>query len=350
MKTRNLLYAGRVFLKTRFLGQRIPLALAFELTHRCNLKCPHCYTQDHVTELGQQDHLEIIKVAAQNGCRFLSLTGGEPLVVEHFPALVQSAHAHGLWVQYTTNGVLLAERAEEISLDPPDLIQISLDGDRTTHEKLKGQGVFPKVMKALEIVQRKQWRCLLLSLLSKFSTSESLFFVIEQALKTGAFISFQPVCDTPALTPDKKQLNHLITLLLGIKNCKNWKELMCFWEQNTKLVFDRRLMQKKFCQPLNQSGLALNYLKRYPDNANLDCIAGKIMGRIRPDSQLVPCYYAVDHQKPLYILEHGFAHAWNHLNKPACTQCWHHHRLELTLIYNLSLQTMKDVFYYHFMK
>lgn len=340
--------AGKAFFQSRFLNKRIPLAIAMELTHRCNLRCPHCYASDRVEEVDRDAHISIIRQVRENGCRFLSLTGGEPLLVDHFPELVKHAHENRLWVQYTTNGLLLPDRKIEIAKDAPELVQISLDGDREVHEASKGKSTYDRVMAALDVVAENRWRCLLLSVMGRNTTPKTLLSVIEQAMRVNGFVSFQPLCDLPELGPTKEQLNAFVDFLLLVKSITTWKDFEKIWDQHMGRPLHKDARSGPWYKPLNQSGIAINYLRRFPDNAFLNCIAGKIMGRIRPDSQLVPCYYAIDHESPRYILEEGFALAWENLNEPRCNQCWHHHRLELALMYNLSLKTMKEVLLYHF--
>ena len=88
---------------------------------------------------------------------------------------------------------------------------------------------------------------------------------------------------------------------------------------------------------MEQSEEFLRNLYKFPKAGTVPCTAGILFGRILPDGELVPCYYAVDKTQTRNILTDGFQKCWERLNKPKCTDCWHHHRLELNLIYNLSI-------------
>ena len=101
---------------------------------------------------------------------------------------------------------------------------------------------------------------------------------------------------------------------------------------------------------MDQPMVMLDYLYRFPDFGYLPCTGGKLFGRIRPDGQLVPCYYAIDREHPVNIIKDGFKKAWRNINLPKCRNCWHHHRLELNLIYNFSVRTLINVLYYHLNK
>ena len=40
----------------KLVGKNIPLDVMFEITHKCNLKCVHCYNYDR--SIGKTPHLE----------------------------------------------------------------------------------------------------------------------------------------------------------------------------------------------------------------------------------------------------------------------------------------------------
>ena len=76
MKLKTLFYMGIRFLECKILGKRYPLAMAFELTNRCNLSCSHCYNVGIKKEMGKEDHIRILEEVYQAGCRIISFTGG----------------------------------------------------------------------------------------------------------------------------------------------------------------------------------------------------------------------------------------------------------------------------------
>ncbi len=352
MKFKTIFDLGTHLLACKFFGKRYPLAMAFELTHKCNLNCPHCYASEEIEELGQEEHFRILDEIHEAGCKIVSFTGGEPLLVPYLPALVVKAKKLGMWVQYTTNGLLLPQMEKELNAASADMIQVSLDGDLYAHEKARGEGSFSKIMKALDVVRKNNWRCLIVSVMNKYTTVESLTFTLSKALDTGAFVSFQPLCDLPELGPAQDQLKGLLDFLKEIRKTKNSREFIGVLQKfGTDFIFkDIFSGQRKFYNPMDQSMVMLNYLYKFPNFGDLPCTGGRIFGRIRPDGQLVPCYYAIDRENPVNVIKDGFEKAWRLLNLPECQNCWHHHRLELNLIYNFSLPTLVNVLYYHLNK
>ena len=352
MNFKTICYLSACFLSSRFLGKRYPLAMALELTHRCNLSCPHCYTKDDVRQLSEEEHFRILDELKKAGCKIISFTGGEPLLIPYLPGLMKRAKEFGMWVQYTTNGVLLPEREEELRRVCADMVQVSLDGDAESHRKARGAGAFQKAIGALEVVKRNRWRCLIVCVINKYTTKASLTFALAKALDVGAFISFQPLCDLPQLGPTREQLIELLDFLKELRKARNQKQFYdVLVKHNTEGVYTETFVENRnFYNPMNQSMALLKYLYKFPHYGTLPCSAGKLFARIRPDGQLVPCYYAIDNEHPVNVIKDGFEYSWKNLNLPNCTNCWHHHRLELNLIYSLSFQTLANVLYYHLNK
>lgn len=129
------------------LRQRIPLSGSMDLTHRCNLKCVHCYvgpagpSQKTITrELSTSQKLSIIDEITEAGCLNLLLTGGEPLLVDDFPTVYRHARMNGLIVTVFTNGTLVNDEVLELfETFPPHAIEITLHGmSATTFESITG--------------------------------------------------------------------------------------------------------------------------------------------------------------------------------------------------------------------
>jgi len=127
--------------------QRIPLTGSIELTHRCNLRCVHCYLGARGTGRGCQDReintaqvLSILDQATEAGCLNLLITGGEPLVRRDFAAIYRHAKRNGLLVTVFTNGTLIADDIVDLFVDlPPQQVEISLYGATAeTYERITG--------------------------------------------------------------------------------------------------------------------------------------------------------------------------------------------------------------------
>ncbi|MCI8513460.1 MAG: GTP 3',8-cyclase MoaA [Lachnospiraceae bacterium] len=114
------------------------------VTDRCNLRCVYCMPEEGVKVLPHEailtyDEIErICRAMAKLGVKKIKLTGGEPLVRKDLPELVRAIKAlPGIEkVTITTNGVLLAERMDDLAAAGIDAVNISMD---TTDPELFAQ-------------------------------------------------------------------------------------------------------------------------------------------------------------------------------------------------------------------
>lgn len=134
----RLLSRGRdraAALRERVGREGAPLVGTLALTHRCNLRCAHCYLGGAARDGGGTGELPtaaweaLLDGMAEAGCLDLTLTGGEPLARPDFPALYRRAKTNGCFVTVFTNGTLLAEEHLELFADlPPLAVEVSLYG------------------------------------------------------------------------------------------------------------------------------------------------------------------------------------------------------------------------------
>lgn len=135
---------------SKFSKRTWPISVSFHVTRFCNLKCSHCYavldTLDKPDPTLEQMY-EIIDGLAKRGTLSIRLLGGEPLVRNDLPQLINRVKMNGMFCEMVTNGILLRKRIEEWpELKKLDSICISLDGDEEVHEYLRGKGSFKGAM------------------------------------------------------------------------------------------------------------------------------------------------------------------------------------------------------------
>jgi len=114
---------------------RVHSDLRISVTDRCNIRCFYCMPAENVKFL-EREHLltfeemeRFARVAAGLGIRKLRLTGGEPLVRKQLSRLVAKLAAiPGIEdIALTTNGILLAEQAQELKDAGLKRLNVSLD-------------------------------------------------------------------------------------------------------------------------------------------------------------------------------------------------------------------------------
>lgn len=124
---------------------RVPAAGSIDLTHRCNLRCAHCYVGGarhggSAHELTTGHWHAIIDDITAAGCLFLLLSGGEPLLRPDFADIYTHAKLSGLLVTVFTNGTLVTDAVAALFADlPPLLVEVSVYGaTAAVYERVTG--------------------------------------------------------------------------------------------------------------------------------------------------------------------------------------------------------------------
>jgi len=128
-------------------GQRIPISGSIELTTRCNLHCVHCYINTPAAdpdalarELDTKTLCTVLDQLADEGCLWLLLTGGEPLLRPDFLEIYTYAKRKGFLITIFTNGTALTPRvADHLAEWPPFCVEITIYGrTEATYERVTG--------------------------------------------------------------------------------------------------------------------------------------------------------------------------------------------------------------------
>ncbi len=133
--------------------------LQWHITHRCNLRCRHCYQGDYAAQMSR----EALFAALDRYERFLrarrlqgqvNLTGGEPLSHPDFFALAREIRRRDMDLAVLTNGTLLTpDTARRLALLRPRFVQISLDGTARVHDAIRGPGSFRRALHGIDLLK-----------------------------------------------------------------------------------------------------------------------------------------------------------------------------------------------------
>ena len=98
-----------------------------EITNVCNLDCTFCHKTSREKRLMSEEDFEILlkKIEGKSKYLFFHLMG-EPTLHPSLPKFIESARSRGFLPAITTNGSLLAKRAETVLESLPYKISISL--------------------------------------------------------------------------------------------------------------------------------------------------------------------------------------------------------------------------------
>ncbi len=133
--------------------------LRISVTDRCNIRCFYCMPADNVEFMDRSELLtfeeteRFVRVAAGLGINKLRLTGGEPLVRRDLAELVRRlSEIDGIRdIGLTTNGILLADQADELHAAGLSRINISLDAlDPVRFKEVTRREGYEKVLEGIE--------------------------------------------------------------------------------------------------------------------------------------------------------------------------------------------------------
>ncbi|MCI8628468.1 MAG: radical SAM protein [Firmicutes bacterium] len=138
MNSKTFLKFSIFGIKTILFHKKNPILGTIILTDKCNLHCKHCSVNNKQSKIYTYQNIKKeMNILYHMGVRILFFCGGETFLWQHNEKtvrdLVKEAKEIGfLIVNVVTNGTF------PIDLPEADLILLSLDGDRKTHNMIRG--------------------------------------------------------------------------------------------------------------------------------------------------------------------------------------------------------------------
>jgi radical SAM protein with 4Fe4S-binding SPASM domain len=139
-------------------GLSSPLRVFIDITHKCNLKCKHCFTDSgrhNPQELTTENIFRLIDQMREGGTFLLSIAGGEPLLRSDIFQIIKYARKNFIDVSITTNGLLI-DKEKSLNFDKLGMrtITVSIDGMGKTHDQIRGLGNFNKAIEKIKILRK----------------------------------------------------------------------------------------------------------------------------------------------------------------------------------------------------
>jgi MoaA/NifB/PqqE/SkfB family radical SAM enzyme len=248
----------------------IPISVLFEVTHRCNLGCEHCYlTEGPVgrpkptrAELSLEEIRCVLDQLADAGTLFLTLSGGEIFLRRDALDIVAHARSRGLSVTVFTTGTLLTpEKASELAALHPLSVEVSIYSPRPeVHDRVtRIPGSHARSLRALRMLKERGVVILIKSPLMSLNSGE-YHGIIELAEELGAGYGFDPM-----LVPRRDGDLTLLNLSLDT--------------QQLYQIFADPVLAKEFSQPV----------KCLPQPGEEICATGRRHCLISPYGDLFPC-------------------------------------------------------------
>jgi radical SAM protein with 4Fe4S-binding SPASM domain len=261
--------------------KHVPLVVSWNLTRKCNLKCPHCYinatTQELKNELTTEESKNLIDQICEVSRPLLILSGGEPLLRPDVYELVRYGASKGLKMGLGSNGSLIdaiaAKRLKDAGIET---VSISLDSHiPEQHDEFRGVGgSWEKSVGAIKALQENG--------------------VLVQVNTTLTQQNYDQIDDIMSLAENLGVENfHLFFLVPTGRGVKMTDISPAKYENMIKTTFAKVAKHK-----LNVRPSCAPQFMRIAKDMGLDmsrwirgCLAGLYYCRVYPNGDITPCPY-----------------------------------------------------------
>lgn len=130
-----------------------PILAIFEVTLRCNSACGYCDLPLNKGryEMSRQEIRQVFRHLYQNGLRYVLIQGGEPLLRNDLPEILNDLADIGFGLSLITNGTKLTPTLISHLTSIPLNISISLDAlDRELYKRIRGADQLRLVLKGID--------------------------------------------------------------------------------------------------------------------------------------------------------------------------------------------------------
>lgn len=289
------------------IGIKTPLKIAHYITYRCNLKCDMCGRRliPSINELSTEQAIGLQRDFRKHGTIVWSFSGGECLLRNDIIDLSLSVKRLGMDLIIVTNGILLPKKPEIVEI--ADIINISIDGNRFTHDRLRGEGNYDKVLKGLAIVSEssKRNKRVINAILNNETIEIPILDHLLQLAKEYNFqLGFNPIIvhrsdireeTCKSFFPTNEQFQ---TFIEWLKKSKS--------ENNKRYFVD--------------SPNFFTSIGNYPMSpTRITCYAGKFQASIDPYGRVLPCSDFFDYDNKYLGYNWGYGYpGFRELNKKLC--------------------------------
>ena len=132
--------------------------LQWHLSENCNLRCLHCYQENHKPVQLEYEKLVIIykqfkELLEKKKIKgHINITGGEPLCNPYLFKILDLIKEDSDLISFSvlTNGTLINEKiAQRLKSYNPEYVQVSLEGGKRTNDYIRGKGTYKKIAEGI---------------------------------------------------------------------------------------------------------------------------------------------------------------------------------------------------------
>lgn len=254
----------------------------WHITHKCNLRCTHCYQEDYNKDLGITQLINIFNqikefAKTKNYKCHINFTGGEPFLNNSIWELLRLAEQEpDMTFGILTNGTIINKlTAGRLSkFKNLSFVQISLDGTKRVHDNIRGIGTFDKTLNSIKVLRKNKIKTMV-SFTCHQDNLKELKKVIRICKKNKVDVFW-----TDRLIPTHNENSKLNTeRLLTTKQFKEYTEILV----KEKIKAERNPL----CRTEIRTDRALQFISSFTDC--YECSAGKKLITILADGTILPC-------------------------------------------------------------
>ena len=219
----------------------VPWLILMDPTSACNLHCTGCWAAEYGNKLNLsfEDMDDLITQGKELGIFFYMYTGGEPLVRKDDLIKICEKHRDCAFIAFT-NGTLVDQAfCDDLKRVGNLYLAISLEGSEDVNDQRRGEGVYQKVMHAMDLLKENGCLfgtsiCYTSSNYEKVTSDEFIQMEIDKGVKFSMYFHYMPVGNdaSPDLLPTKEQRIYMYHRIREIRNMISGKGLFCFDFQN----------------------------------------------------------------------------------------------------------------------
>ncbi len=328
MRFRDAARRGGRLVLAHLRGRAVPFHVTLSVTQRCNQRCVYCSRPDEVEpELAAAEWCGVLAELRRLGTERVVFFGGEPLVRDDLAQIVAHARALGLRCALTTNGTLVPQRREVVTM--LQTLIVSLDGDAAAHDRNRGKGSHARALAAIEAARAWSIPAKVNAVLNA-NNAQSLDWLLEfcqsRRLPLTLNIMRSEISPLGKNAAEHRLSDRQVRALLG--------RIIAAKDTSRCIVFSKSTFRRSGQWP----DFARDRIIRAEAGARSigpPCSAGRFHCIIQPDGRLFPCVVTVGRVPALDVRQAGVAGALDLARRHGCAACHAPCLLEVNALFGL---------------
>ena len=219
----------------------IPWLILMDPTSACNLKCTGCWAAEYGNRLNltYDEMNRVVREGKELGIHFYMFTGGEPLVRKEDIIKLCRENRDCEFLAFTNATLVDEEFCKEMKEVGNLALAISLEGSAEVNDLRRGDGVYDKVMKAMDLL--KEYGLIFGSSICYTSKNykavtdpEYVKLMVEKGCRYALYFHYMPVGNEASvdLLPSPEEREYVKNRTRQIRNLENGEGLFTMDFQN----------------------------------------------------------------------------------------------------------------------